>query len=77
MCSKRVIPNVLSTRTVSGVDRAILLIGNSILKTVMKSENNFIIIIIIIIIITVIIYYTCFHSVVVVLELVTNKNKYT
>ena len=73
MCSKRVIPNVLSTRTVSGVDRAILLIGSSIPKTVMKSENSFIVIIII----TVIIHYNCFHSVAVVLTLVTNKNKYT
>ena len=41
----------------------------------MKSGNSFIIIIIIIIIIT--IYCNGFHSVAVVLTLVTNKNKYT
>jgi hypothetical protein len=41
MCSKRIIPNVPNTWTVSGVDTAILLIGSSILKTVMKSGNNY------------------------------------
>jgi len=69
MCSKTVIPNVLYTWTVSGVDRAMLLIESSILKTVTKCGNNFITIIIIITI-----YFNCFHSMAVVLTLATNKN---